>query len=345
MALPRALLLAGLAEPAERVLADRLQQAEPRLAALVVRPDQRLRHQAREQVQHLVAGDPVAATDRLGRVERPAAGEHRQAAEQDPLPLVEQVVAPVDQRPERAVARQGGLAPAGQQPEAVVEPPDELPRAEHGHPGRRQLDRERDAVQAGADPHDVGRVLLRQAEVGAQPRVPARRTGARPRSAPAPSGRGAAPDRGRRAARPARRPRRGRPAGCGWSPAPAGPGTVAAAPARSPPSLSAGARSCPGSAAPRAWTGWSPVRRAGDARRSPARRASRRPRRSRRPARRWRPARRATLRPRPCRRRPARLRAPAATSRCRRCRSGSAAGSRPAGPSASRSLAPARRSW
>ena len=41
-------------------------------------------------------GDPVASADRLGRVDRPAAGEHREAGKERPFRLVEEVVAPLD---------------------------------------------------------------------------------------------------------------------------------------------------------------------------------------------------------------------------------------------------------
>src|SRR5262249_39793163 len=52
VALAQAVLLAGFAEQAECVLADRLQQAEPRLAASVVYQDERLPDQAGQQAEH-----------------------------------------------------------------------------------------------------------------------------------------------------------------------------------------------------------------------------------------------------------------------------------------------------
>ena len=120
---------------------------------------------------------PSPAHDRLGRLQRPAAGEHRQPPQQRPLRLGEQVVAPVDQRPQRLLAGQRRAAAAGQQPEAVVQPRRDLLHRQRLHPRRRQLDRQRDAVQPLADLRHGRRVLLRECELG-RPQV-ARSTNSR----------------------------------------------------------------------------------------------------------------------------------------------------------------------
>ena len=63
--------------------------------------------------------DVVARADRLRRVEREAAGEHRQPLQQRALRRREQVVAPVDRRAQRLLARQRRRVAALQQREPV----------------------------------------------------------------------------------------------------------------------------------------------------------------------------------------------------------------------------------
>ena len=85
--------------------------------------------------------------DRLGRLQGPAAGEHREPAQQHALRLGQQVMAPVDQRPQGLLTGQRGATAAGEQPETVVEPGGDLLHGQHADPRRRQLDRQRDPVE------------------------------------------------------------------------------------------------------------------------------------------------------------------------------------------------------
>ncbi len=88
------------------------------------------------------------AGDLLGRREGEAAGEDGEPTQQHLLPGIEQVVAPVhrsEQRPVPAVVEPVG---PGQQPEAIVDAPQDLGGRHHGHPGRGELDGERHAVEA-----------------------------------------------------------------------------------------------------------------------------------------------------------------------------------------------------
>ena len=87
----------------------------------------------------------------LGPFECPATHEHRQAAQQHPLRFGQQIVTPVDQRLQGLLARQRGATATGQQPEAVVQPRGNLFHHEHAHPRRRQLDRQRNAIEPRAD--------------------------------------------------------------------------------------------------------------------------------------------------------------------------------------------------
>ena len=108
------------------VLAHRLQQPVARCAVARLGQHQRLVHQRVSRSSTPSPSIAVAGADRLGRLERPAPGEDRQPPEQRALRLAEQVVAPVDQRAQRLLARQGRPAAAGQQPEAVVQPGGDL---------------------------------------------------------------------------------------------------------------------------------------------------------------------------------------------------------------------------
>ncbi len=102
----------------------------------------------------------------LGGLQREAAREDRQPAEQDALRLGQQVVTPVDGGAQRLVPRDGRAAAGGQQREAVVQAGGDLLHRKHLHAGGGQFDRQRDAVQALADLHHVRRVLLGEGKAG-----------------------------------------------------------------------------------------------------------------------------------------------------------------------------------
>ena len=84
----------------------------------------------------------------------------------------EEVVAPIDQRAQRLLARQSRPIAARQQTEAIRQALRNALDGQRAHAGRRKLDRERYAVEAMADVDDEDRVLLGQAK--------ARLRGARP---------------------------------------------------------------------------------------------------------------------------------------------------------------------
>ena len=150
----------GADEPLAPVERERLQQVEPGDARrLVGDGHQRLVDEVREQIGDVLGGDVVARAHRFGRVERAAAGEHREPLEHAPLVVEEQVVAPLDDGAQRLLAGERGAGAAGEQPEAVVEPGRELADRDGPDPPGRQLDREREPVEPGADlaDDDLGR--------------------------------------------------------------------------------------------------------------------------------------------------------------------------------------------
>ncbi len=77
------------------VLAHGFQQTIARAACALGR-HQRLVHEVREEIHDVVAADFPARADRLGGLERAAAGEHREAAQQHALRRREQVMTPVE---------------------------------------------------------------------------------------------------------------------------------------------------------------------------------------------------------------------------------------------------------
>ena len=76
---------ARVVEPLERVLADGLEEAVPRLVAGAFGDDERLVDQLRDTVEHVDAIDAVASHHGFGGVEGEAAREHAEAVEDTPL--------------------------------------------------------------------------------------------------------------------------------------------------------------------------------------------------------------------------------------------------------------------
>ena len=160
-----------------RVEADRLQQPVAAVADAVVGRDQRLLDQARKYVGDLAPVEAVAGTHRLDRGQFEASGEDGQAAEEDSLVVGEQLVAPLEGRLQRLLARRRGAAACAQQPEAVVQPLRDRVRPQRAEPGCGELDREREAVEPVADANYLARVSLLESEPGAA--APARSTNRR----------------------------------------------------------------------------------------------------------------------------------------------------------------------
>jgi hypothetical protein len=105
------------AELGERVVADRLQQAEPRYAPI---------REIGESGRDVAEFDLPVRHDAHGRFEAETAGEYADAAQHRLLPLVERLVTPV-QRGTQARMPAGVVAPASdQQPKAVGHAPRKL---------------------------------------------------------------------------------------------------------------------------------------------------------------------------------------------------------------------------
>jgi hypothetical protein len=134
--------------------------------------DERFVDQRRDEMQGL--GGRLAFRDahRLDVVESESAGKHAQPPQQDTVLRRQQVVAPVDGRPQRLMARQSGPAAGGQEPEAIGQTIEDLLRGEDSHSDRGQLDRQRQTVELAADVDDgglVGRCKLESPRGGVRP--------------------------------------------------------------------------------------------------------------------------------------------------------------------------------
>src|SRR4029079_11741683 len=107
---------AALSQPLQRILADRLQHGE---AWLVITSCDTLHHLLVEErvqpIEDACSQRSYRSANLLSGVECPAAGEDSQAAEQELLTHIEQLIAPVDRRTQRALALGQVARPIGQQ--------------------------------------------------------------------------------------------------------------------------------------------------------------------------------------------------------------------------------------
>ncbi len=138
-------------QPLARVRGDRLEKPVAPAGRRVHDDHQRPVDQPRHQVEHVVVGDPVPRADRLGGRQVAAAAERGQPAQHDPLRRAEEFPTPVDHRAQRLLARGRPALTGGQDAEPFAEPIGQLPHAQRAHARGRQLQREREAVQAPAD--------------------------------------------------------------------------------------------------------------------------------------------------------------------------------------------------
>ena len=90
----------------------------------------------------------------LGRLQREAVDEDRQPAQQPALGAGEQVVAPVDRRPQSLVTGQFSALTAAEHTKAVIESGGDLFGRQRTDPRGSQLDRERHPVEMPADLRD-----------------------------------------------------------------------------------------------------------------------------------------------------------------------------------------------
>ncbi len=151
--------LARLLEPLTGVGTDGLEHAVTRGARRVVRDHERLGDQPRARVEHVPGLHPRDRAHGRARFGVVPAGEHAEPLEQRALQGIEHLVGPLDGAPQRLVAFRSAAPAAGEQVEALVETLVEargdVGRRHQCDPRRRELERERDAVEAPADLADL----------------------------------------------------------------------------------------------------------------------------------------------------------------------------------------------
>ena len=157
-------------EPLRRVRLDRLEHDDPLHRIAVGRvdlPDQALVEERAEALEgvELLAGR-IVETGRHGfdRLDR-AAGEDRQDLEEPLLRRTQELVAPLDRRPERLLARGQVAGAAAERLQAAGEPIPKRLRREEVQSGGGELDRERQPVEPAADVGDGGGVVVGEPEV------------------------------------------------------------------------------------------------------------------------------------------------------------------------------------
>ncbi len=154
------LLAAAFDQLGEGILAHRLQQPVPIVAALDVDFDERPVDETAEEVD----GIGGVAKDGLCGFQRPAA-EDRQPTEGIPFRLAEQVVAPVHGGLEGLVAGRCSGPARPEQRESIFEPLQDLFGSENVDPRGCQLDGQRQAVEAPCDLTDRSRAAAFHPEV------------------------------------------------------------------------------------------------------------------------------------------------------------------------------------
>ena len=121
-------------------------------------------HERRHAFEYVHVQIAMRIADRFRTLDRTGTGEHREPAKEPPFGLAEQLVAPVDRLAE-GLLPDGKVAPAaGQDVEAALEAGSNLHGGQDAGARRRQLDCERQAIDAGTNLRDCCRVLRRQRE-------------------------------------------------------------------------------------------------------------------------------------------------------------------------------------
>ena len=158
---------AAFGKALERIVPHRVEQVVACVGARERDRDDRLVDERAEQLDHRHLVEPVLGARGHERGERRTASMNRNVVEQGLLVRMQEVVAPLDEGPERGPARIGGR-PIVEELQAPPDEREELREPEHVDPRGGELDREREAVDETADLGGEPGVLVRQLEARAR---------------------------------------------------------------------------------------------------------------------------------------------------------------------------------
>ena len=158
---------AALGEPLERVLADRLEHPEPRLAVgRLALADEAVVDERGDPVEHLAELEPERLSgDGLGRLERAAADEDAEAREE--RLAARRRAGCSSTRSRRGASRAAAPPPVRNESRFSSRRVEDLLRRQQLHARRGELDRERDALEPAADLRDGLEVVVGRARSSA----------------------------------------------------------------------------------------------------------------------------------------------------------------------------------
>ena len=119
MPLSRRSRLPGRFELLRCVLANRVQ--EERSAAIRIQHDKRFLDQPSQQIQDVAFRDAGLVRDRFRRLDGQSTRKHGETAQQRPFAIIEQLVAPVDERAQRLLARKRRAVAIGEELKAIAQ--------------------------------------------------------------------------------------------------------------------------------------------------------------------------------------------------------------------------------
>ena len=132
-------------EPLLRVLSHRLHQ--PVALAIGLHGDKRFVDQVRQEIEYIALRYVAAGTHGFRGVERPAPRKDREPAQQRALVFRQQVVAPVDQRAQRLLARHRSAVSSCQKAETVRESRGDRLDGQGAHARGSEFERQRNSIQ------------------------------------------------------------------------------------------------------------------------------------------------------------------------------------------------------
>ena len=158
--------LTALQQPVPRVLAHGLQESVAGGAVPFFGRHQALIGQRHQQLEHCAIVDALAGAHLFRGFHCPAASEYRRAAEQRLFGRQQQIVTPVQRRAQRLLARLRRACAAGEQSESIIQPRIDLLHRQRANARRRQLQRQRYAVEPDAQLRDRRGARRGQRETG-----------------------------------------------------------------------------------------------------------------------------------------------------------------------------------